>query len=189
MPFDFKLGGSSSSNTIDPKSRAAMFGNISQANSLPAFEGLTPGLLSQFRDPYEDQAVRGMLGDLEYQRQLAGNTTGDAALAGGAFGGSRHGVADALTNSEFARHGGLISSQMRSQGHWNSVQSALQQLLAKNQYGLLRQGVQTDALRALIPNTKSKSMQFQFGAGGGAPAGGGGGGQMSPEMMQQMMAG
>jgi len=154
------FGSSKTKTTMDPRSRQTWFGNIDQANALPGFQGLTPDYLAAFRDPYEDQAVRGTLADLEYQRHLAAQATGDAASAAGAFGGSRHGVADALTNAAFARQGAQASSQMRSQGHWQALQSALEQLLAQNQYRLQRQGTINDAVRLLQPNTKSSTSEF-----------------------------
>jgi hypothetical protein len=176
----FGFGSNKSKNFVDTKSRSAMFGNLDQANSLPGFQGFSQGLLSQFRDPYEDQAVRAAQGDLDYQRQLAVDQTGDAATRAGAFGGSRHGVAEALTNDAFARQGGLLSSQMRSQGHWNSVQAAMQQLLSQNQYGLMRQGTITDALRAIMPNTKGVQSGWNVGwSGGGGGSSGSGGGDMA----------
>ena len=43
--------------------------------------------------------------DLERQRQMQQNQIGAQATRAGAFGGSRHGVAEALTNEAFARQG------------------------------------------------------------------------------------
>ena len=61
--------------------------------------------IGAFMNPYS-QAVTGQtMQDLERQRQMAGQDTAAAAQAAGAFGGSRHGVADALTNEAFARQG------------------------------------------------------------------------------------
>ena len=45
------------------------------------------------------------LADLERQRQMQQNQMGAQATRAGAFGGSRHGVAEALTNEAFARQG------------------------------------------------------------------------------------
>ena len=45
------------------------------------------------------------LSDLERQRQMQQNEIGAQASRAGAFGGSRHGVAEALTNEAFARQG------------------------------------------------------------------------------------
>lgn len=45
------------------------------------------------------------LADLERQRQMQQNQLGMQASSAGAYGGSRHGVAEALTNEAFARQG------------------------------------------------------------------------------------
>jgi len=45
------------------------------------------------------------LADLERQRQMQQNQIGAQASSAGAYGGSRHGVAEALTNEAFARQG------------------------------------------------------------------------------------
>jgi len=164
MAFSFsdKLGFEASKNKtfMDPKSRATWFGNIDQANAIPGFQSLTPSYLAGFQNPYEDAAVRAMQADLEYQRQLAAQATGDAATAAGAYGGARHGVAESLSNAEFARQGALQSSQMRSDGHWQALRSALEQLLAQNQYGLQRQDTINQAVSLLRPNTKKTGAKF-----------------------------
>jgi hypothetical protein len=54
--------------------------------------------LSAYMNPYEDTVVQGALGDIERMRQ--GAITGNQASAtqAGAYGGSRHGIADSETN-------------------------------------------------------------------------------------------
>lgn len=156
--FGFNFSGSKTKSFVDPKTRAAMFGNLDQANSLPQFQGFSQGLLSQFQDPYQADVIKGVQSDIEQQRLMASNATGDAASAAGAFGGSRHGVAQGISDANVISQGNLLTSQLRSQGFSQALQAAMQQMLAQNQYGLLRQGTITDALRAITPNMKGTSM-------------------------------
>lgn len=72
--------------------------------------------LQQYMDPYQAQVEQGALAAIERQRQLATNQVGQQARAAGAFGGSRQGVQEALTNAEAARIAGETSAGIRSQG-------------------------------------------------------------------------
>lgn len=96
------------------------------------------------------------LADLERQRQMQQNEIGAQATRAGAFGGSRHGVAEALTNEAFARQGadtfgnlqlGQQQAQMRGaaqlgqlgQQAFNTGRAINQDLMAQ---GLLQQSLQ-----------------------------------------------
>lgn len=72
--------------------------------------------ISTFQNPFEQQVVQGALGDIERQRQMAINDVGAQATGAGAFGGSRQGVAEALTNEAALRQAGNIGANIRSQG-------------------------------------------------------------------------
>lgn len=72
--------------------------------------------LSAYTNPYEDQVVQGALGDIDQQRQRALNGS-NAATPSGAFGGSRQGVSDALTNEAYARQSADTASQLRQGGY------------------------------------------------------------------------
>ena len=106
------------------------------------------------------------LSDLERQRQMQQNATGAEATRAGAFGGSRHGVADALTNEAFARTGaqtfgnlqlGQQQAQMQGaaqlgqlgQQAFNTGQAIQQQQM---QQGLMQQGLQ----QALIDSARGQ---------------------------------
>lgn len=67
-----------------------------------------------YTNPYTNDVVNAAMGDLDDSRMksLMGNS--DAALAAKAFGGSRHGVVDAVTNSETAKAAGSLSANLRS---------------------------------------------------------------------------
>jgi len=72
--------------------------------------------IGAFMNPYTSQVTGNTLDSLERQRQMATNTMGAQATQAGAFGGSRHGVADSLTNEAFARQGADTFGQLQQQG-------------------------------------------------------------------------
>lgn len=81
--------------------------------------------IGQFMNPYTSMVTGQTLTDLERQRQMAVNTTGAQATQAGAFGGSRHGVAEALTNEGFARQGAQTFGNLQQQG-FNTALGAAQ---------------------------------------------------------------
>jgi len=81
--------------------------------------------IGAFMNPYTQAVASQTMGDLERQRQMAGQNTAAQAQAAGAFGGSRHGVADALTNEAFARQGAQALAGLNQQG-FNTALSAAQ---------------------------------------------------------------
>lgn len=83
------------------------------------------GNLSPYMNEYNNQVVNTALGDVERSRQMATNQTGDAATAAGAFGGSRHGVAEAQTNEAYARQSARTAADLRARGF--DTAAALQQ--------------------------------------------------------------
>ena len=72
-------------------------------------------------NPYEQQVIDNTMGDYNRARMMTKDATAAQALGGGAFGGSRHGVADAMTNEEFARQAGGMASQLRYQGYGQAL--------------------------------------------------------------------
>jgi len=72
--------------------------------------------LQQYMNPYQQQVETGALSAIERQRQLAQNQIGSQAVSAGAFGGSRQGIQEALSNAEAMRIAGETSAGIRSQG-------------------------------------------------------------------------
>lgn len=134
--------------------------------------------IGQFMNPYTSMVTGSTLADLERQRQMAQRTTGAQATAAGAFGGSRHGVADALTNEAFARQGAQTLGNLQSQGFNTALgaaqaQQGIQSGLAGQGFGFgqqigqqqAQQGAQQQALlQGLIG-----AAQGQYGGFTGAP--------------------
>lgn len=100
-----------------------------------------------FMNPYTRNVIDQSMADLERQRQMQQNQLGAQASAAGAFGGSRQGVAEALTNEAFARQGGQLAANLRQQGftqaqgmaqnvQQQNVQNQMQAALANQGAGL-----------------------------------------------------
>jgi hypothetical protein len=83
--------------------------------------------ISQFYNPYTTEVIDQSMADLERQRLAQINATGAAASRAGAFGGSRHGVAEAQTNLGFGQQGAQMASGLRQQG-FNTALTAAQNL-------------------------------------------------------------
>ena len=97
-------------------------------------------LTQQYFNPYEQQVVDTSLRDLEQARQRAVQQTGQQAMSARAFGGSRHGVAEALTSGEYGKQAGSLVSNLRNQGYQQALNLAQQQQMRNQQAGL--QGAQ-----------------------------------------------
>lgn len=72
--------------------------------------------IDTYMNPYLDKVVNNVMSDMDRSRQMSLMNGGAAATTAKAFGGSRQGVADAITNSEYIRNAGNMSDQLRSQG-------------------------------------------------------------------------
>ena len=89
--------------------------------------------INQFFNPYTTEVINQSLADLERQRQTQINATGAAASQAGAFGGSRHGVAEAQTNLGFGQQGAQMASGLRQQGFNTALQAAQNQQQTQSQ--------------------------------------------------------
>lgn len=95
--------------------------------------GITDNL-SAYTNPHTQSVIDPALSDLERSRQMAVNDIGAQATAAGAFGGSRHGVAESLTNEAAMRHAGQLSANLHSQG-FNAATGLAQQDIANQMAG------------------------------------------------------
>lgn len=78
---------------------------------------------SQYMNPYTKNVIDTSMADMDRARQMALNDVGAQFQSAGAFGGSRHGLVEAETNSNFARDAGAMAAQLRMQGY-NQAQDA-----------------------------------------------------------------
>lgn len=126
-------------------------GNLSQARNLAAGVGsyqpmqLAGASLQAYQNPYTRNVIDNSMADLNRARQMAVNDTGASATAAGAFGGSRHGVAEALTNTGFANQAASMASGLRQAGFQNAQQAREFDINT----GLANQGLRLSASSAL----------------------------------------
>ena len=86
-------------NVVQNPAQAAYAG----PSALVRSGSLATSNLSQYMNPYTDMVTNNALGKLEQQRQMAITSNSDAAAKARAFGGSRHGVVDSLTNQGYGQ--------------------------------------------------------------------------------------
>lgn len=153
-------GGTQTTRTeIDPDIKTAYLQNLQQARNvaaaLPAREfagfnplyqageaqltnlGLTPFTgeeIAAFQNPYEQMVVQNTLQDIEDQRRMGQLAEAQRATAARAFGGSRQGVQQALTNQAALRQAAIAAANLRQQGFGEAAR------LAQAARGLGRQG-------------------------------------------------
>ena len=82
--------------------------------------------LSQYMNPYEDQVVGQTMADLERARQIQQNQADYAMGRAGAFGGSRHGIAQAEDTRNFYDRAGALAGNLRQQGFQQAQNVAAQ---------------------------------------------------------------
>lgn len=92
-----------------------------------------------FNNPYQQEVIDNTQADIERQRQMAINNLGAQAQGAGAYGGSRQGVAEGVTNAEYGRMASNQLGNMRMQGYNTSMANAMadrsQRLGAASQLG------------------------------------------------------
>lgn len=84
-----------------------------------------------FNNPYQQQVIDNTAQDIERQRQMAINNLGAQAQGAGAYGGSRQGVMEGVTNAEFGRMAANQLGNMRMQGYNNSMANAMNDRTAR----------------------------------------------------------
>ena len=115
---------------ITKAGQAAMTGTQFSPMAITAPSAAT---MNQYSNPYETGVINQNLADIERSRLLAQNNMGAQATAANAFGGSRHGIAEAETNRGFADRAAAMSGQLRQQGYNTSQQMARQAQMQNQQ--------------------------------------------------------
>jgi hypothetical protein len=119
----------------DLAAQMAAYGGVYQPAQITAQQtnlGMTgPGSIASYMNPYTSMVRENALGDLESARRAAIQQTGERANAARAFGGSRQGVAEALTNQGFAKQAATLGTTLNEQ--------AFNQAMAMQQADIARQ--------------------------------------------------
>jgi hypothetical protein len=145
-----KGGGETTTTTsIDPQLKKAYMRNLSQAQSVagalpvreivgfnPLYEAgekqvtnealnpFTGESIKQFMNPYEDEVVQRSLADISGALQTNQLRDRQAATAARAFGGSRQGVAESLTNAASMKQAADTAAQLRYSGYGQAADLA-----------------------------------------------------------------
>ena len=125
--------------------------------------------LGAYTNPYENQVVNQALGDIERFRKMGINQTGAQATQAGAFGGSRHGIAEAETNRNYMQQAADTASRLRQAGFQNAQSLAGQDVGAMNaaaQFGATNQmtAQTTNAANQLAASQQRLGAASQMGA-------------------------
>jgi hypothetical protein len=103
----------------DLAAQMAAYGGTYQPAQIMARQanlGLTgPGSVGSYMNPYTQAVRENALADLESARRSAIAQTGERATQARAFGGSRQGVAEALTNQGFAKQAANLGTTLNEQ--------------------------------------------------------------------------
>ena len=127
------------------------------------------GGMANYANPYTQQVINTSMAELERQRQMQMGGLGAQASAAKAFGGSRQGVAEALTNEGFARQGGQLSSQLYNQGFQTALGASQQDVASSMQAQQANQQAQArakefaqqSAMQAEIANQQAQAQAAQ----------------------------
>jgi hypothetical protein len=104
----------------DLAAQMAAYGGVYQPGQITAQQtnlsmGQGPGSIGSYMNPYTSAVRTNALADLESARRAAIQQTGERATAARAFGGSRQGVAEALTNQGFAKQAATLGTTLNEQ--------------------------------------------------------------------------
>lgn len=105
--------------------------NTAASNALQGAMGGVANAMSQplnvsaYMNPYTQNVIDNTQNDIERQRQMTINNMGAAATRANAFGGSRQGVAEGVTNAEYGRIAANAIAPMRAQGYNTAMSNAM----------------------------------------------------------------
>jgi len=119
----------------DLAAQMAAYGGVYQPQGITAQQtnlsmGQGPGSIGSYMNPYTSLVRENALADLESARRAAIQQTGERANAARAFGGSRQGVAEALTNQGFAKQAATLGTTLNEQA-FNQAMAAQQADIAR----------------------------------------------------------
>jgi len=174
------MGASANPNMVaNPYQRASM-ANMGAMQTFANPGAAAAGLMN----PYENQVVQATMRDVGQQALQAQNTLGAQAQAAGAFGGSRHGIAEAEMAKNYTQQMADQSARMRQQGYGQAMgnaftaaqglQGAGQQAFnmgqSINQQQMQQGAMQQAAMQSLIDATKNQYQGYTKGPQAGLAA-------------------
>jgi hypothetical protein len=154
-------------------------GNVSQTSANLFNQAAAGPNIGQFMNPYTSDVIGRTGMDLARQAEMQRNTLGAQATAAGAFGGSRHGVAEGTMMGDYGRAFGDIAAQQRQQGFNTALQAAqnqqgIQSNLAGQGFGfgqqIGQQQFQQGEMQRMLNQSLIDAGRGQYGGFTGAPA-------------------
>jgi len=97
--------------------------------------------VSQFYNPYQNDVINAVKGDFAHERSAALDQVGAGAVAAGAFGGTRHGIAEGQALGDIARAEASTIAGIRQGGYNTALQAALQNRATMGNLGLSAAGL------------------------------------------------
>ena len=91
--------------------------------------GTGAGSVASYMSPYQQAVIDATLGEYDIQAQKGLGTIGTAAVGAGAYGGGRHGIAEAEYQAQSDRQRALLQAQMLQQGYGVGQQARQQDLM------------------------------------------------------------
>jgi len=91
--------------------------------------GTGAGSVASYMSPYQQQVIDATLGEYDIQAQKGLGQIGTQAVGAGAYGGGRHGIAEAEYQSQSDRQRALLNAQMLQQGYGVGQQARQQDMM------------------------------------------------------------
>ena len=109
-----QAAGNSQAATNNTSNAAGMLGDMaaSQNPNYASYAGDTAQQMGQYYNPYTSGVIDSSMNDIARQTAIQQNANGANAQMAGAFGGARHGLVEAATNSEAQRNMGDLSASL-----------------------------------------------------------------------------
>jgi len=171
-----------------PTAQAAQIGQTPTVQAA----SLANANIGQYMSPYTNEVINRTQQDIARQQQSAQNTLGAEATRAGAFGGSRHGVAEGTLAGEYGRMAGDVAAQQRAQAFQNA-QAAAQTDVARQQQAALQQASMqqmTNLEQAALQQQAALANQQAGISGAGIQATGAAGlGSIAGQQLQSQLAG
>lgn len=134
--------------------------------------------IGQFMNPFTQAVTQRTMADIGGAQQQAMNQIGADATRAGAFGGSRHGVAEALTNQGFIKQAADTSANLNMQGFNTALgaaqnQQGIQSGLAGQGFGfgqqIGQQQMQQGSMQQALNQSLIDAVRGQYGGFTGSP--------------------
>ncbi len=156
-----KTSTSKSSSTTSNPNAIQVFQNA-QASLPASYAPVTGSQIDGFMNPYTSSVVNATTAENNQNQQMALNQLGDQAQKAGAFGGSRQGVAEALTLGQYDLNNQQTTAALNSQNYSQALQAAMTQNQQENQYPLAVQGLLGQLAQGTQTNSSGSSSTTQL---------------------------